>query len=230
MTSESQMDAKSAAGFDLRPGARPSAYQLVKASILDGSLAPGSQLIESQVAAWCGVSRTPVREALTRLEQDGLVERTDRGLVVRERSPEEILDIYEVRIALEATAARLAAERHTSFDRMRLEQALRLAEAADAADGDDLARRNREFHRSVWLSTHNEALIDLLDRLNLHLLRYPATTLSHPGRWDESLVQHTEIVEAIIARDEDRAEKLGRDHFTIARDIRMMLYQTELEA
>ncbi len=77
------------------------------------------------------------------------------------------------------------------------------------------------------MATHNEALIDLLDRLNLHLLRYPATTLSYPGRWDESLVQHAELVEAIIARDQARAEELGRRHFVIARDIRLKLYEAE---
>ena len=92
------------------------AYERLKNAIITGELGPGTHLVESSLARLCQVSRTPVREALTRLEQDGLVHQGARGLVVRERSPEEILDIYETRIVLEATAARLAAERHTALD------------------------------------------------------------------------------------------------------------------
>ena len=80
-------------------------YEILQQAILRGELAPGQPLVETTLAARYNVSRTPIREALTRLEQDRLVERTDRGLVVRRRSPEQILDIYETRIALEATAA-----------------------------------------------------------------------------------------------------------------------------
>src|ERR1700754_1808293 len=85
---------------------QPTPYERLKQAILDGELVPGQQLVEISLAQWCQVSRTPIREALSRLEQDGLALRTDRGLVVRERSPEEILDIYDTRIVLEAMAAR----------------------------------------------------------------------------------------------------------------------------
>src|SRR5690606_24154755 len=102
-----------------------SPYQRIKDAILDASLLPGQQLVESTLAEWCGVSRTPVREALLRLEQDGMVERSDRGLIVRQRSPEEILDIYETRIVLEAAAAKFASERHTRLDQIRLEKLLK---------------------------------------------------------------------------------------------------------
>src|SRR5690606_26282547 len=88
------------------PAAKRTPYDKIRDAIVSGELAGGTPLTESSLAAWCGVSRTPIREALLRLEQDGLIVRTERGPVVRSRSPEEILDIYEVRIALEATAAR----------------------------------------------------------------------------------------------------------------------------
>jgi DNA-binding GntR family transcriptional regulator len=198
-------------------------YERIKQAILDGTFAPGSALVESSVAQWCGVSRTPIREALTRLEQDGLVEKTARGMTVRGRTPEQILDIYEVRIALEATAARIAAERHTSMDRVRLERLVSRAEASDESQGQMLADRNRDFHRGVWLASHNEALIDLLDRLNLHLLRYPVTTLTTPRRWKESLEEHRGLVEAIFDRDPANAQKIAEHHFTTARDIRLAL-------
>lgn len=207
---------------------RMTPYERIKTAILDGTFQPGEALVESSVADWCGVSRTPVREALTRLEQDGLVARTDRGVIVRERTPEEILDIYEVRIALETVAARMAAERATELDRVRLERLCSLAEQADPNDGDDLASRNRAFHRGVVAASHNQSLIDVLNRLDMHLLRYPATTLLYPGRWETALVEHRDLVAAIAARDADRAAELASHHFTTARDVRLTLWETEL--
>lgn len=203
-------------------------YERIKQAILDGTFGPGASLVESSVAEWCGVSRTPVREALTRLEQDGLVSRTDRGLVVRERTPEEILDIYEVRIALETVAAQMAAERATALDKVRLERLCVLAEEADPTDGVALAARNRDFHQGIVRASHNESLIDVLHRLDMHLLRYPATTLTYPGRWEEALVEHRNLVEAIANRDVETAASLARHHFTTARDVRLLLWEEEL--
>jgi DNA-binding GntR family transcriptional regulator len=210
------------------PVVKDSAYDKIKAAILDGTLEPGAPLVESSIAEWCGVSRTPVREALTRLEQDGLVTRSDRGLVVRERSPEEILDIYEVRIVLESAAARLAAERHTNFDLIRLERLVRVGEEIGADRPEAMAANNREFHRALWQAARNEALLDLLSRLNMHLVRYPMTTLSYPGRWKQALLQHRQLVDAIAGRDASKAAEVARVHFTEARDIRLRLWEQDL--
>lgn len=203
-------------------------YERIKDAILDGTFEPGAPLVESSISEWCGVSRTPVREALTRLEQDGLVERRERGLVVRTRSPEEILDIYETRTVLEAVAARTAAVRWTSFDRIRLENLLRVYSEVDPSDPTLLAQRNREFHKGVWQAAHNESLLDLLNRLNMHLVRYPATTLAHPGRWEQALEEHRALVDAILRRDADVAGKTAELHFTEARDIRLALWEDHL--
>lgn len=211
-----------------RGSVEASPYDRIKQAILDGTFPPGFALVELSVAEWCGVSRTPVREALLRLEQDGLVNKSDRGMIVRERTPEEILDIYEVRIALEATAARLAAERHTVLDRVRLERLMTRMEEAEGALGQLHADRNRDFHRGIWVASHNESLIDLLDRLNLHLLRYPITTLTAPGRWDQSIGEHRELVAAIVARDAARAQEIAERHFTAARDIRLALWEENI--
>src|SRR4051812_47520882 len=94
------------------PGADLSTYDRIKEAIVEGMFEPGEVLTEAALSELCGVSRTPVREALGRLEQDGLVTRSGRAVAVTVRTPEEILDIYETRIALEATAARMAAVRH----------------------------------------------------------------------------------------------------------------------
>lgn len=200
------------------------AYERIKQAIVTGELKPGEQLVETALAQWCQVSRTPVREALTRLEQDGIVVRSERGMVVRENSPEDVLDLYETRIALEATAARMAAERRTFHDLLQMHQ---LAQSMiDVAPPEilDMVATNDRFHRSLWRATHNRSMIDLLDRLSLHLGRYPATTLSFPGRWEHACQQHLGIVEAVEARDGDKAAALATEHFTESRDIRLKLW------
>ncbi len=204
-----------------------SPYDKIKQAIVDGELKPGDQLVETTLAVWCAVSRTPIREALRRLEQDGLVDRTDRGLVVRERSPEEILDIYVTRIALEATAGRVAAERRTDHDLRLLRRLLAKEDQIKAADPAGMTEVNQQFHRAVWRASHNDSLMDLLERLNLHLARYPGTTLSTPGRWQVARQQHELLVDAIERRDADAAHDLARQHFTEARDIRLDLFADE---
>src|SRR5690625_2611384 len=112
-------------------------YEQLKESIYLGDLEPGQQLIESAVAQSLRVSRTPVREALARLEQDGLVVRTRSGLAVRDRTPGEVLDIYDVRVLLESAAGRAAAERRTNNDILELRQAQRRYVAAGNKDQND---------------------------------------------------------------------------------------------
>lgn len=206
------------------------AYSRIKRAIVTGELEPDAVLVELSLAEWCGVSRTPVREALTRLEQDGLIIRSERGLTIRSRSPEEILDIYETRIVLEATAAALAAERATRFDHIRLQRFLTQMETDVPIDPTTCAELNREFHREIWFASRNESLADLLERLNLHLGRYPETTLSYPGRWEQALIEHRALVEAIIAHDAPEASNLAKAHFCAARDIRVALWEEAPES
>jgi len=201
---------------------------MLRLAVLQGDFKPGEPLREVQLAQWCGVSRTPVREALRRLEQDGLVRWEGSSLTVRRRSPEEILDIYTTRIVLEATVASVAAERRTEHDLLQLRWALDRGAAIAATDEPSaLVEVNAAFNRRVWEASHNESLIDLLERLNLHLGRYPETTLVAPGRWPQSRQNHEELVAAIEARDADRAAEIARRHFTQAREIRLALFAVE---
>lgn len=202
-------------------------YHRLKQAIMSGELAAGEPLVEISLAEWCGVSRTPIREALTRLEQDGLVERTDRGLVVREVSPEEVIDLYESRIVLESKAAAVAAERHTSFDLIAMRRADQRYRSVPKEDSELLAERNRDFHRSVWLASHNRSLIDLLERLDVHLGRYPMTTLAFPGRHEVAIQEHGSLITAIAERDADLAAEIATQHFVAARDIRLKLWEEE---
>jgi DNA-binding GntR family transcriptional regulator len=202
-------------------------YAQLKESIYLGDLQPGEHLVETSLAQTFRVSRTPIRQALTRLEQDGLVIRTASGLVVRERTPGEVLDIYEVRILLEAQAGRAAAERRTNNDIIALHQANRRYVNATELDARGRVGANRHFHQVVWQATHQLALIDLLQRVEVQLGRLPLTTLSYEGRWEETVKQHAELVDAIEARDGDRAADVARRHFSEARDIRLKLWESE---
>jgi DNA-binding GntR family transcriptional regulator len=217
-------DVDRAARFGSHASRQVPPYEVIKQAIIKGELPPGQQLIESTLAAMCQVSRTPIREALTRLEQDGLIERTDRGLMVRERSPEEILDIYQVRIVLEGTAAAIAADRRNEHDIRLLRSLMKQAEQVKADDEEAMVEVNRAFHRAVTVASHNECLLDLLERLDMHLARYPATTLSFPGRWDQAKQEHGELVDAIERRDIGTAQATALGHFSRARDIRLDLW------
>lgn len=204
---------------------REGPYETIKQAILRGELVPGAALVETSLAAWCHVSRTPIREALTRLEQDGLVTRTDRGLVVRERSPEEIFDTYETRIVLEAAVGRSAAERRTEHDLRTLRLVLDRTDKVAPDDSSAMFETNRQFHRAMRRASHNEALADLLDRLDLHLAHYPITTLAYPDRWEQAKKEHIELVDAVERRDVAAAGEISLRHFTEARDIRVKLWE-----
>ena len=125
---------------------------------------------------------------------------------------------------LEATAGRMAADRRTDHDVRLLQAAAKQCRNADASASADLVRANRAFHRAVWRAAHNEPLRDLLERLDLHLVRSPATTLSQPGRWEEACGEHDQLVAAIELRASDRAYDVSFAHFKKARDIKLNLY------
>lgn len=208
-------------GASLRPD---SPYEVLKQAILNGEFAPGEPLVEAMLAERLAVSRTPVREALSRLEQDGLAQRTASGLTVREHTPEQVLDIYHTRYVLEGLASEVAAERRTELDVRSIDGLIKAGDQIDTSNPRAMAEYNRELHRAIWRASHNETVIDLLERLDLHLRRYPETTLTYPGRWEESLVQHRALAEAIRRRDGDAARNQAIEHFRAAQEIRLTLW------
>ncbi len=200
-----------------------SVYDAIRDAIVAGRIKPGETLSENRLATEFGTSRTPIREALHRLEIEALVERLPRGVQVRETSPEEIIDIYDVRITLEGAAARAAAERATELDRRRL-RAAQAAMVETGADARERAAANRQFHEAVWAASHSPTLVDLLQRLNVHLVRYPTTTLEGDDRWQAVLAEHEELLDAIDAGDPMRAREVAEHHMDGAREVRMRMY------
>jgi DNA-binding GntR family transcriptional regulator len=199
----------------------PSLYHQLLEEVLEGDLRPGEILVESALGKRFGVSRTPIREALRMLEQDGVLERVNRGMRVRQTSSEEVLEIYGVRTILEAAAARDAATRRTDYDLANLDRLLRSMGEVRTDAPAEMAAINRSFHRAIWQAARNRTLSDLLERLAVHLRRYPATTYLRSGRWQEALEEHRLLLEAIRQRDPDAAAEVAEKHMWAARDVRL---------
>ena len=205
-----------------------SVYGWIKGAIQQGRLKPGQRLREEALAQELGVSRTPVREALRRLEAEGLIEPLPRqGLVVRNPPEEDLADLCVVREALEGLAGRLAAQSITRAELYRLEELYTETErAVRAGDVGRLAALNDEFHRVVWQASRNRYLARQLHQLREFIFRVQGrTTLDYPGRAVEMLREHRALLDAIRSADTETAERVAREHMARAHAIRSHLRQ-----
>ncbi|TPG60672.1 GntR family transcriptional regulator [Roseomonas nepalensis] len=209
--------------------ARPSrssgseAYDLLLAAIDSGALPAGTRLRESELAERYGISRTPVREALKRLETQGLVlHEPHHGAVVARLGYAQMTELYHMREVLEGTAAGLAATHATPTE----VEILREMVERDRTLVDDpaaLSGTNRRFHRQVYLSARNGFLINILETMRLSLALLGGTTLAAPLRGAEAIEEHAVIVAAIEARDAAAAEAAARRHIRNAFKVRIGL-------
>jgi DNA-binding GntR family transcriptional regulator len=200
-------------------------YAILHEAILSGILPPGQRLGEELLAALFDVSRTPVREALLRLETTGLAHRVPRrGLIVARITPEEIVEVYVVRENLDGLAAHLAAQVATPSDVAILiainEEFARAARAGDVVAMADL---NLQFHEAVARVARNSLLSQFLTQIHHHVRRIPGTTFQHPGRAASAVEEHASIIEAIQARDAERARQLATESMATARRIRIAM-------
>ncbi len=203
-----------------------SIYATLRQDILAGAFEPGTPLRESAVAQRFGVSRTPVRAALSRLEHERILERGQRGLSVAAISTAEVLQVYDLRILLEGEAAAQAAESRGEADLFELERLLvRDRRLVDPVDSLRVAT-NLEFHTAIWVASHNAVLQDLLQRLSIHFIRTPHSTLSG-SRWGEALAEHEQIVSAITDRDAELARTIAGAHMRTAREVRLNLLRAQ---
>jgi DNA-binding GntR family transcriptional regulator len=193
-------------------------YARLRQDILDGAFVPGTILLETALSARYGVSRTPVREALGRLAQDGLIERSTRGFRVKQRNPEEILEIYEARIVLEARSAELAAKHRTDIDLARM--AHLLEERRSESDPARFGPLNNKWHDVMRQSAHNATISDLLARLDSLLLLFRPRSFA-PRPDDRSAEEHALILKAISQGDQEAAGAVMTDHLRRMRDWRI---------
>lgn len=201
------------------------AHARLKQAILQQHFRPGDRMREAELAAWLGVSRTPVREALGRLEAEGLLSVTSRhpGLVVASLDQQQVSELYAVRELLEGFAARLAARHASDAEIATLRDLLARQNKTPANDADRLAHINKSFHEAIYRAARNRYLSDMLRSIESALALLPATTYAHPGRPQSALTEHTAIVDAIADRDVDQAEDAARSHIRAAELVRLLM-------
>jgi DNA-binding GntR family transcriptional regulator len=211
------------------PGSVSLAYDRIRRSIVEGSYPSGSRLVEQALSAELCLSRTPIREALRRLEVEGLVlYRRNRGALVRTTTPGEVADLYELRARLESYAAELAAARGTPEDQQAV------LEAADAFDREvgsttghgprtavgrwALHEANGRFHRTIVTAARHERLLQMLDRTVDVPLVYQALERFEPAELERSALFHRMIARAVTNGEGARAGRLMAEHILLGRD------------
>jgi DNA-binding GntR family transcriptional regulator len=198
-------------------------YQSLRSALLEGDYLPGDRIYEAALAQALGVSRNPVREAIRRLQQDGLLDvRPHYGIYVAEIPADEIEDVYRIRGALEATAAGLAAERMSDHEIGELGRILAEQQAA-AGRSDGLPReavsaaQADRFHHAIHVGARSPRLLTLLEQIYAQVTHFRNLTLRMPGRAQVSAAGHAEIYDAIAGRDHAAAEQRMRNHIDDAR-------------
>jgi len=193
-------------------------YRRLKLMILDGDIGHGEPLVERSVAARLGVSRTPVRETILRLEREGLVRIIEgKGAFVASYTIEDVIEIYQVRQGLEPMAARLSCPRLAVADLCSLEERFKRFEANPLLITDDSAawlRLGRDFHSLYIRGSHNQRLIQIIAGMQdqIDLVRGLGRTISRLASRESALQEHLAILHALKERDPDQAEHAVRAH------------------
>ncbi|MYZ46995.1 GntR family transcriptional regulator [Rhizobiales bacterium L72] len=195
-------------------------YESLRNGIQLGRYGRGERIREEEIARALGVSRTPVREAISRLQARGLLEMAPGGLVVATLSRPQTIELYAMREILEGSAARFAAQHASPSEIATLHRLAQAFERA-AGDADRQAHYNREFHGAIYEAAHNRYLMRTLDEVHDAMALLPSTTFTVSGRPERAVAEHAAIVAAIEARDADRAEHAARSHIQMAQEARL---------
>ena len=196
---------------------RDKAYEALKQAITEMDIyghAGELRFDERQLSKRLGVSRTPVREAMTLLEREGLVRSVPRrGIFVIRKTKREIVEMIEAWAALESIAARLAALRATEEELDSLEGLFAAFEGKNPSEHvSDYSEANLAFHRQILRMGRNQYIVGATDALLVHLRAIRRLTIGQGGRAERSMIDHRNIIRALEARDGDLAERLVRDH------------------
>jgi DNA-binding GntR family transcriptional regulator len=195
-------------------------YRTLRENLLAGVYPVGSPLIPGVLSEDFKVSRTPVREALALLAQDGLIEPVRRGFMITQRGDDELLELFEAQAALDAAVASAAADRRTDVDLLRLQDALDRSMQHD--DPVDVRLALRQWHAALREAAHNRTMTDLLDRLDAQIkLGAPWKPSHSDGAFERPIAEHREILAAVRERDRDAARLAMLAHHAADRDNRI---------
>ena len=198
------------------------AYQLIVDAIDAGAYAPGDRLVESELADRFRVSRTPIREALQRLETQSMLTRDGRSLIVASLDHNQLAELYEVRAELEGLAAQLAAQ-HATREEIHVLYEMIASDRKLIDDPDRLSRANRRFHNQIHLASRNRYLISQLEMVHRSMALLTSTSLAVDGRGGMALNEHEDIVKAIELRDGEAANKALKKHLSFAFETRLKI-------
>lgn len=200
------------------PSLSERAYAQLRDQIIRGALRPNERLVEGDLAARLGISRTPVRDGLLRLAAEGLVHRDRAGWVVHEHTREEIRSLYEVRAPLEGYAAFLAAQRASAEELKNIEALLPEAGPAGQVSA-ELAERDTSFHLAIATASGNQRLVDAIRQAGEFYFTYRLAGLFYHDPTVHSASDHAALVDALVARDPGRAEEITRRHLLDSLDM-----------
>lgn len=201
------------------PSLSQQAYQAIKHKIVSLELPPGAVIDETALRKELGLGRTPIREALKRLALEKLVIIVPRrGMFVTDIGITDLKRLFEVRVALESLAARLAAERGRPFHWQQMETALERLPDPDTADNQTLIAIDEACHHIMYQAADNEFLEDILTTMYALSLRLWYFSLSKIGKMHSTILEHRNILEALRAGDADRAACLLEQHIRSFQD------------
>lgn len=197
------------------------AVRLLREAILTGRLAPGTHLRQLELAAQMGISRTPLREALRKLEQEGLITALPRGRPrVALLDLDEAVQLYEIREVLDGLAARLAAQRAHEAHLLTLDRLLaQMEECVVRQDAHRWFTAHVAFHDGIFQASGNGRLQGMSSVIRLSIQRFHPVLLTTPNRLADAYREHREVFEAIRAHDPEAAERLARAHIALAREV-----------
>jgi len=212
------MDSNDHSAAERSKGLRNRVFRELEHNIITGKYPPGMALNEKQLCQELGVSRTPLREALSQLELEGLVESTpNKGAVVLGISPQDIDDIYTIKLDLEGLAAKLAAERITPEELIELEETISMTEFyMGKGDIAKVVELDARFHDIVCKAGKNRPLRDMMSNYHNFAKLALHKSLTKPDRIPRMLTEHRNIMQAIAAGDGDLARSLAVEHISQA--------------
>jgi DNA-binding GntR family transcriptional regulator len=193
---------------------REAVCETLRDAIRKGILEPGERLMEVQLADELGISRTPVREAIRKLEQEGyVIMMPRRGTYVSDISTNDVKEIFEIRSALESLATGLAARRIEPEELETLQNLLIEIEGyIKKNDIEKIVETDIKFHGLLYKVSRNERLVNIISNLKEQLARFRTLSMSYPGRLQETLEEHSEMVEAIANGDVSAARDAAEHH------------------
>lgn len=200
--------------FDNMGHIRDSVFSILRKAILDGNLEPGKRLVERDIAEQLGISRTPVREAIRKLELERLVTHIPRkGVVVAGFSKADVMEITAIRTVLEGLICSIAAVKIRARDLDRLESILKQIQVEHSkCNYKKVNQLNDRFHEIIYRAAESPRLYEVLSTLREYINKFAQVAYTKPGRVEEALAEHGKIIQALRNQDSHEAEEAAKRH------------------